>query len=221
MYEKKAYEIESSDINGAIVYLEMAKGIYAELRDEARRLEIEGRILRLDEVRDTLIKENKAYLNEARAYADGGEYERALSIIKKSQDISVQLKDNQKLTDSIQEEGDLFLANRKYQLAYEKYSEAYSVSVNTNNKIQQEYLQGRIETLKKYLAINKDEKKADDLFKEEKYKEARNLYEEVMEKYKGLEGDKYFEKENYDILMQEIEEKYKKAKKKASWIPFL
>ena len=148
-------------------------------------------------------------------------YERALSIIKKSQDISVQLKDNQKLTDSIQEEGDLFLANRKYQLAYEKYSEAYSVSVNTNNKIQQEYLQGRIETLKKYLAINKDEKKADDLFKEEKYKEARNLYEEVMEKYKGLEGDKYFEKENYDILMQEIEEKYKKAKKKASWIPFL
>lgn len=119
MYEKKAYEIESSDINGAIVYLEMAKGIYAELRDEARRLEIEGRILRLDEVRDTLIKENKAYLNEARAYADGGEYERALSIIKKSQDISVQLKDNQKLTDSIQEEGDLFLANRKYQLAYE------------------------------------------------------------------------------------------------------
>ena len=187
MYEKKAYEIESSDINGAIVYLEMAKGIYAELRDETRRLEIEGRILRLDEVRDTLIKENKAYLNEARAYADGGEYERALSIIKKSQDISVQLKDNQKLTDSIQEEGDLFLANRKYQLAYEKYSEAYSVSVNTNNKIQQEYLQGRIETLKKYLAINKDEKKADDLFKEEKYKEARNLYEEVMEKYKGLE----------------------------------
>ena len=172
-------------------------------------------------MRDTLIKENKAYLNEARAYADGGEYERALSIIKKSQDISVQLKDNQKLTDSIQEEGDLFLANRKYQLAYEKYSEAYSVSVNTNNKIQQEYLQGRIETLKKYLAINKDEKKADDLFKEEKYKEARNLYEEVMEKYKGLEGDKYFEKENYDILMQEIEEKYKKAKKKASWIPFL
>lgn len=113
------------------------------------------------------------------------------------------------------------MANRKYQLAYEKYSEAYSVSVNTNNKIQQEYLQGRIETLKKYLAINKDEKKADDLFKEEKYKEARNLYEEVMEKYKGLEGDKYFEKENYDILMQEIEEKYKKAKKKASWIPFL
>ena len=91
----------------------------------------------------------------------------------------------------------------------------------SNNKIQQEYLQGRIETLKKYLAINKDEKKADDLFKEEKYKEARNLYEEVMEKYKGLEGDKYFEKENYDILMQEIEEKYKKAKKKASWIPFL
>ena len=220
MYEKKAYEIETTDINGAIVYLEMAKGVYAELRDEARRLEIEGRILKLSEVKDTLIKENQSYLQEAKAYADGGEYERALAIIKKYQDISVQLKDNQKLTDSIQEEGDLFLANRKYQLAYEKYSEAYSVSVNTNNKIQQEYLQGRIETLKKYLAINKDEKKADDLFKEEKYKEARNLYEEVMEKYKGLEGDKYFEKENYDILMQEIEEKYKKAKKKASWIPF-
>ena len=167
MYEKKAYEIESSDINGAIVYLEMAKGIYSELRDEARRLEIEERILSLAELRNTLIKENKAYLNEARAYADGGEYERALSIIKKSQDISVQLKDNQKLTDSIQEEGDLFLSNRKYQLAYEKYSEAYSISVNTNNKLQQEYLQGRIETLKKYLSINKDEKKADNLFKEE------------------------------------------------------
>ena len=221
MYEKKAYELESSDINSAIVYLEMAKGIYADLKDEARRLEIEGRILSLDELRDTLIKENKAYLNEAKAYADGGEYERALSIIKKSQDISVQLKDNQKLTDSIQEEGDLLFSNRKYQLAYEKYSEAYSVSVNTNNKIQQEYLQGRTETLKKYLDINKDEKKADSLFKDEKYKEARKIYEEVLENYKSLEGNKYFEKENYDILIKETEEKYKQAKKKSNWIPFI
>lgn len=221
MYEKKAYEIETSDINGAIVYLEMAKGVYAELKDEARRLEIEGKIIKLDEIRDTLIKENKVYLNEAKAYADSGEYEKALSVIKKSQDISVKLKDNQKLTDSIQKEGDLFMSNRKYQLAYEKYGEAYSVSVNTNNKIQQDYLEGRMKTLKKYLSISKEEKKADDLFKEEKYKEARNLYEEVMKKYKELEGDKYFEKENYDILIKEIEEKYKKAKKKASWIPFL
>lgn len=221
MYEKKAYELESSDINGAIVYLEMAKGVYAELKDEARRLEIEGRILNLDELRDTLIKENKAYLNEAKAYAESGEYERALSIIKKSQDISVQLKDNQKLTDSIQEEGDLLFSNKKYQLAYEKYSEAYSVSVNTNNKIQQEYLQGRIETLKEYLNINKDEKKADDLFKDEKYKEAKKIYQEVLEKYKSLEGNKYFEKENYDILIKETEAKYKQAKKKSNWIPFI
>lgn len=221
MYEKKAYEIETSDINGAIVYLEMAKGVYAELKDEARRLEMEEKIVKLDEIRDTLIKENRAYLNEAKAYADSGEYEKALSVIKKSQDISVKLKDNQKLTDSIQGEGDLFMSNRKYQLAYEKYGEAYSISVNTNNKIQQDYLEGRIKTLKKYLSISKEEKKADDLFKEEKYKEARNLYEEVMKKYKELEGDKYFEKENYDILIKEIEEKYKKAKKKASWIPFL
>ena len=95
------------------------------------------------------------------------------------------------------------------------------MSVNTNNKIQQEYLQGRIETLKEYLNINKDEKKADGLFKDEKYKEAKKIYQEVLEKYKSLEGNKYFEKENYDILIKETEAKYKQAKKKSNWIPFI
>lgn len=85
MYEKRAYEMEATDINGAIVYLEMAKGIYSELRDEARRIETTEKILRLDEMRKTLAQESRAYLNEAKAYADSGEYERALSIIKKWQ----------------------------------------------------------------------------------------------------------------------------------------
>lgn len=220
LYEKRAYEIENTDINGAITYLEMAKGIYSELRDEGRRTEIENKILKLDELKATLIKENKAYLKEAQVYADSGEYERALSIIKKSQDISFKLKDNQKLTDSLQEEGDLLFSNRKYKLACEKYNEAYSISVNTNNKIQQDYLQGKIETLKRYFSINKEEKKADDLFKNEKFKEAKNLYNKVIEKYKELEGNKYFEKENYDILMKEVKEKYEKANKKAGWFSF-
>lgn len=220
LYEKKGYETESTDINSAIIYLEMAKGIYAKLGDEERRSEIEGKILRLNEMKDTLIKESKSYLNEAKAFAESGEYERALSVLKKSQDVSVQLKDNQKLTDTIQEEGDLFLANRKYKLAYEKYLEAYAISVNTNNRIQQDYLTGRIETLKKYFSINKEEVKADKLFKDGQYKQARNIYKEVINKYKVLQGDKYFEKENYDILMKQVESKYKKAKKKASWFYF-
>lgn len=220
MYEKKAYELEATDINDAIVYLEMAKGIYSELQDEARRMETTDKILRLDEMRKTLIKESQAYLKEAEAYADGGEYERALSIIKKSQDISVQLKDNQKMANSIQTEADLFMKNERYQLAFEKYNEAYAVASDTNNKIQQEYLNGRIETLKKYLDINKSEKKADELFKAEEFKKAKEIYKEVLDMYKVLEGDKYFEKENYDSVIKQTTEKYKLAKKKSNWIPF-
>ena len=220
MYEKRAYEMEATDINGAIVYLEMAKGIYSELRDEARRIETTEKILRLDEMRKTLAQESRAYLNEAKAYADSGEYERALSIIKKSQDISVQLKDNQKMADAMQTEADLFFKNEKYQLAYEKYQEAYGIAADTNNAVQQEYLKGKIDTMKNMLETKKLETNGDILFSNKKYKEARKVYKEVIEKYKPLEGNKYFEKENYDKLMEEVTKKEKAAWKESNWIPF-
>ncbi|EES63410.1 hypothetical protein [Fusobacterium varium] len=220
MYEKRAYEMETKDINGAIVYLEMAKGIYGELRDEARRTEVTEKILRLDELRKTLSQESKAYLNEAKAYADSGEYERALAIIKKSQDISVQLKDNQKMADAMQSEADLFFKNEKYQLAYEKYQEAYGVAADTNNAVQQEYLKGKIDTMKNMLETKKLETTGDTLFSNKKYKESRKIYKEAIEKYKQLEGNKYFEKENYDKLMEEVMKKEKAAWKESNWIPF-
>ena len=220
MYEKRAYEMEATDINGAIVYLEMAKGIYSELRDEARRIETTEKILRLDEMRKTLAQESRAYLNEAKAYADSGEYERALSIIKKSQDISVQLKDNQKMADAMQTEADLFFKNEKYQLSYEKYQEAYGIAADTNNAVQQEYLKGKIDTMKNMLETKKLETSGDTLFSNKKYKEARKVYKEVIEKYKPLEGNKYFEKENYDKLMEAVVKKEKKAWKESNWIPF-
>lgn len=220
MYEKRAYEMEATDINGAIVYLEMAKGIYSELRDEARRIETTEKILRLDEMRKTLVQESRAYLNEAKAYADSGEYERALSIIKKSQDISVQLKDNQKMADAMQTEADLFFKNEKYQLSYEKYQEAYGIAADTNNAVQQEYLKGKIDTMKNMLETKKLETSGDTLFSNKKYKEARKVYKEVIEKYKPLEGNKYFEKENYDKLMEAVVKKEKEAWKESNWIPF-
>ena len=220
MYEKRAYEMEATDINGAIVYLEMAKGIYSELRDEARRIETTEKILRLDEMRKTLVQESRAYLNEAKAYADSGEYERALSIIKKSQDISVQLKDNQKMADAMQTEADLFFKNEKYQLSYEKYQEAYGIAADTNNAVQQEYLKGKIDTIKNMLETKKLETSGDTLFSNKKYKEARKVYKEVIEKYKPLEGNKYFEKENYDKLMEAVVKKEKEAWKESNWIPF-
>ena len=212
--------METRDINGAIVYLEMAKGIYGELRDEARRMEVTEKILRLDELRKTVVQESRAYLNEAKAYADSGEYERALSIIKKSQDISVQLKDNQKMADAMQTEADLFFKNEKYQLAYEKYQEAYGIAADTNNAVQQEYLKGKIDTMKNMLETKKLETTGDTLFSNKKYKESRKIYKEAIEKYKKLEGNKYFEKENYDKLMEEVTKKEKAAWKESNWIPF-
>lgn len=48
----------------------------------------------------------------------------------------------------MQSEADLFFKNEKYQLAYEKYQEAYGVAADTNNAVQQEYLKGKIDTMK-------------------------------------------------------------------------
>ena len=53
-----------------------------------------------------------------------------------------------------------------------------------------------------------------------KYKESRKIYKEAIEKYKQLEGNKYFEKENYDKLMEEVMKKEKAAWKESNWIPF-
>ena len=58
------------------------------------------------------------------------------------------------------------------------------------------------------------------IMENKKYKEARKVYKEVIEKYKPLEGNKYFEKENYDKLMEAVVKKEKEAWKESNWIPF-
>lgn len=82
-------------------------------------------------------------MNEAKAYADSGEYERALAIIKKSQDISVQLKDNQKMADAMQSEADLSskMKNINWHMkSIRKLPGEGGAADNTNNAVQQEYL---------------------------------------------------------------------------------
>lgn len=70
------------------------------------------------------------------------------------------------------------------------------------------------------LETKKLETSGDTLFSNKKYKEARKVYKEVIEKYKPLEGNKYFEKENYDKLMEAVVKKEKEAWKESNWIPF-
>ena len=70
------------------------------------------------------------------------------------------------------------------------------------------------------LETKKLETTGDTLFSNKKYKESRKIYKEAIEKYKQLEGNKYFEKENYDKLMEEVMKKEKAAWKESNWIPF-
>ena len=220
MYEKRGIELESKDISGAIVYYEMAKGIFGELKDEIRRQELSDKVVKLDELRKLLRKESIGYINTAKAYSDTGDYEKSLSVLKKSQDISVQLRDNQLMVNGLEKEGDIFFDNKKYVLAEKKYKEAYGVVVNTNNDVQQKEIKEKTKLLNTIVSSKKLEKKGDKLFEDKKYKEARVEFKLAMEKVKKIEKNRYLTKEKYDDLLKEIEKKEKKAWVESNWIPF-
>ena len=220
LYERQSYEAEASDINSAIIYMQMAKSLYGELRDEEKIMSADNRIANLEEMKKSIKDESSEYLKEAKTYAERGEYDRAMESVKKSKDISTKLKDDQKLADSLQKEGDILGEGDKYQLAKEKYEEAYGVSSNTNNNIQQDYLQGKSKAMDKVIDGNKLELEGDKLFADKKYKEARKTFKEAIAKYETLKDDNYFDRGKYNKIMETIKEKEKKAWKKSNWIPF-
>ncbi|MGF6906258.1 hypothetical protein [Fusobacterium sp. PH5-44] len=220
LYEKKSYEVEATDISSAIIHMQMAKSIYGEMKDMERVSACDVRIANLEEMKSAINDESKEYLKEATTYAQQGEYERALESIKKSKDVSTKLKDDQKLADSLQKEGDILAEGDKFQIAKEKYEEGYGVSVNTNNTIQQEYLKGKSQAMEKVLAGQKIEQEGDTLMSDKKYKEARKMFKEAITKYETLKDDNYFDRGKYNKIMEIIKEKEKKAWKKSNWIPF-
>ncbi|MDR3222534.1 MAG: hypothetical protein LBT66_02180 [Methanobrevibacter sp.] len=220
MYERKSYEVEATDINSAIIYTEMARNIYNELKDQIKVQETTDRIAMLTEMKKSLTLESKEYLNEARTYAENGEYDRAMESVKKSKDLSTKLKDDQKMADSLQREADLLSDGDKYQMAKEKYEEAYSVSSNTNNTVQQDYLKGKIDATQKAIDTKKLETNADTLFADKKYKEARNIYKESISKIEPLKDSNYFDRGKFNKILEELKAKEKKAWKKSNWIPF-
>lgn len=220
LYERKSYEVEASDINSAIIYMQMAKSVYGELRDEERIAAVDTRIATLEEMKTSINDESKEYLKEATTYAQQGEYDRALESVKKSKDISTKLKDDQKLADSLQKEGDILGEGDKFQLAKEKYEEGYGVSVNTNNTLQQDYLKGKSQAMEKVLEGQKIELEGNALIADKKYKEARKVFKEAITKYETLKDDNYFDRGKYNKIMEVIKEKEKKAWKKSNWIPF-
>lgn len=220
MYEKKGIELEATDISGSIVYYEMAKGIFGELRDEIRRVELSEKIVKLDELRKLLREESIGYINTAKAHSDTGDYEKSLFTLKKSQDISTKLKDNQLMANALEKEGDILFDNKKYILSENKYKEAYGVVVNTNNDVQQKEIKEKTSLLNILVSFEKYEKKGDRLFKNKKYKEARVEFKLAIAKIKKTEKNRYLTKEKYEELLEEIEEKEHKAWQESNWIPF-
>ena len=194
--------------------------MYGELKDIDKEQAMSDRVVMLDEMKRNLSLENKEYLSQAKAYADNGEYDRALETVQRSKDLSGKLKDDQKMVDSLQREGDLLSGDDKYQLAKEKYEEAYSMSTNTNNVMQQETLKGKADAMKTVIDGKKLETNGDTLFADKKYKEAKKIYREAIAKYDPLKDSNYLDREKYNKIMEEVRAKEKKAWKKSNWIPF-
>ncbi|MGL4866897.1 hypothetical protein [Cetobacterium sp.] len=211
---------ESKDINGSIAYYELAKNLYAELGDSFKEEELLEKISYLKELKLMLKDEKNLYLKDARVYSKEGKYEKALDTIKKAQQNSELLKDNQGIVDSIEKEGDILLDNKKYELAKEKYREAYNVSINTNNKLQQKELEGKQVVATILLKATELETQGDKLFKEKKYKESRNKFIESQKEYEKLKNNELYPLGKYEENMKLIVEKEKNAWRESNWIPF-
>lgn len=219
-FEKNGLKNELKDINGAIAYYELAKNLYSELGDLEKEEELSEKITYLNELKVMLKDEKKLYLKDARVYSKEGKYEKALDTIKKAQQNSELLKDNQGIADSIEKEGDILLENKKYDLAKEKYREAYNFSINTNNKLQQKELESKQNISIILLKATELEIQGDKLFEEKKYKESRNKFIESQHEYEKLKNNELYPLDKYEENLKKITEKEKKAWRESNWIPF-
>lgn len=219
-FEKNGLKNELKDINGAIAYYELAKNLYSELGDLEKEEELSEKIKYLNELKVMLKDEKKLYLKDARVYSKEGKYEKALDTIKKAQQNSELLKDNQGIADSIEKEGDILLENKKYDLAKEKYREAYNFSINTNNKLQQKELESKQNISIILLKATELEIQGDKLFEEKKYKESRNKFIESQHEYEKLKNNELYPLDKYEENLKKITEKEKKAWRESNWIPF-
>lgn len=219
-YEKKGYEYESKDIEAAIIYFENAKGIYTDIRDEGRRASIEEKIVSLNEVKKNIRQESIGYIKESKVHSSLGEYEKALIKLKKAQDISLQLKDNQIMVNSLMKEGDILWENNKTKLSLEKYKEAYAISVNTNDDIKQKELKDKIELGNKIVEIINQEAKGDKLYSNKKYKDSHQEFLEAIEKLKKIQKNKILSESQYDEYLENLNKKEKEAWRESNWIPF-
>lgn len=219
-YEKKGYEFESKDIEAAIIYFENAKGIYIDIRDEVRRTSIEEKIERLNEIKKNIRQESIGYIKESKVHSSLGEYEKALIKLKKAQDISLQLKDNQIMINSLVKEGDILWENNKTKLSLEKYKEAYAISVNTNDDIKQKELKDKIDLGNKIVEILNQEAKGDKLYSNKKYKESHQEFLEAIKKLKKIEKNKTLSESQYDEYLENLNKKEREAWRESNWIPF-
>lgn len=219
-FEKNGLRNESKDINGSIAYYELAKNLYSELGDFSKEEELLEKISYLNELRFMLRDEKSLYLKDARVYSKEGKYEKALDTIKKAQQNSELLKDNQGIVDSIEKEGDILLDNKKYELAKEKYREAYNISINTNNKLQQKELEGKQVVTTILLKGTELETQGDKFFREKKYKDSRNKFIESQKEYEKLKNNELYPLNKYEEHIKVITEKEKKAWRESNWIPF-
>ena len=130
------------------------------------------------------------------------------------------MKDNQGIVDSIEKEGDILLDNKKYELAKEKYREAYNVSINTNNKLQQKELEEKQTIATILLKAAELENQGDKLFKEKKYKDSRNKFIESQKEYEKLKNNDLYPIKKSAENIKVISEKEKNAWRESNWIPF-
>ncbi|MBC2857060.1 hypothetical protein H3N56_11515 [Cetobacterium sp. 2A] len=219
-FEKNGLRSESKDINGAIAYYELSKNLYGELGDFPKEEELSEKISYLNELKLMLKDEKNLYLKDARVYSKEGKYEKALDTIKKAQQNSELLKDNQGIVDSVEKEGDILLDNKKYELAKEKYREAYNISINTNNKLQQKELEGKQYVTTTLLKATELEVQGDKLFKEKKYKDSKVKFIESKKEYEKVKDNDFYSSTKYEENIKVISEKEKKAWREVNWIPF-
>lgn len=219
-FEKNGIKNENKNVTDAITYYEMARNAYEELNDMDKVDEMDQKLSELEEMKATLKEERNAYMRNAKLYSKEGKYEKALSTIKKAQDTSNILKDNQGMADSLEKEGDILLENGKYELAVDTYKDAYNYSVNTNNRVQQRELEMK-QNMSKILTKGKElEDQGDELFKTKKYKDSKLKFREAKKEYEKVKGSEYISTKQYDRIISEVSKKEKAAWRESNWIPF-
>lgn len=219
-YERQAFEVEATDINRAILLLEMANGTYQSIGNGVRSKAVGKKLSKLRELKKLLNIESKEYLSQARVYTEAGRYEEALVNIEKTKEMSVKLKDEKKAASAMGLEGELYFDKKEYDLSYKKYQEAYSAAAGTSDNILKEELGGKIEVLKEVTYGHALEVEGDLLMSDEEYKDANKKYREAIIIYEGLEKNRSISGKQYSTLMDDVRVKEKKSWRESNWIPF-